>query len=271
LAVPEVATFSDVSVKDFAHRILSLAYRDALLVPEIRELTLRCRREPECMYNWLKARIFYMGDPPGMERLKSPALIFNEIKKYGKSGIDCDDASALAASVLIAAGFPVRLRTSFVEKAARHYSFYRGNANHVSVEFKLIEDDKARWIPFDLTHKEGFGKNKGKTVSYFYPKIGNGIVQAIGAELAAPEETISEQEKRLYEQIAKAGKLMEDAGRLTRKTAEDFAARKGYYIVYKVGLTTFEWFRTPHTWIALAGLGVFAFLWIAERRRRKHG
>jgi hypothetical protein len=63
----------------------------------------------------------YTADPAGMETIKSPIYTLQEIRRYGRAVMDCDDVSVWVAALLRAVGLNTR--------------------------FKVIKDD-----PFEFTH-----------------------------------------------------------------------------------------------------------------------
>lgn len=84
-------------------------------------------------FRYLKGRIRYVPDPPGIEYIASARRTI----VYGEPG-DCDDMSVAVATLLRAQGFPV---------------WFRAIAYRVS-EFThvyCITADNGRLIPFDLT------------------------------------------------------------------------------------------------------------------------
>ena len=62
--------------------------------------------EPEELFNYLKERITYKHDPPGIELVHTPQSFFED-NYHGQPGAgDCDDFSTIGISALKAQGIP---------------------------------------------------------------------------------------------------------------------------------------------------------------------
>ncbi len=64
--------------------------------------------EVQAISNYVRGKVRYTNE--GVETLKSPRLMMNEIKKYGKAVGDCDDHVILWAAMHRALGNPVRFK-----------------------------------------------------------------------------------------------------------------------------------------------------------------
>lgn len=84
-------------------------------------------------FAFLKARIAYVPDPPGIEYIASPRRTI----VYGEPG-DCDDMSVAAGALLRSQGFPV---------AFRAIAYRVPEFTHVYTMVRI----SGKWIPFDLT------------------------------------------------------------------------------------------------------------------------
>jgi len=60
--------------------------------------------EARAIERWVRARLHYVRDGLNIETLKSPQRMLAEIRSAGLAVGDCDDASMLAAALLLAVG-----------------------------------------------------------------------------------------------------------------------------------------------------------------------
>lgn len=65
---------------------------------------------PEHIRDLLDGAVCFVEDPPGVELVRSPALMLHELTRTGCVEGDCDDLAVLAAALGVAAGFPTRFR-----------------------------------------------------------------------------------------------------------------------------------------------------------------
>jgi len=95
--------------------------------------------EIAAVYNWLRTNISFRADPAGAELIECPLKIIAKVRDGLPVGLDCDDFSLLAGSLLEALGHEVKLK--MIGTTPSRYE-------HVSL---LVLDDQAgRWIDFDL-------------------------------------------------------------------------------------------------------------------------
>lgn len=63
---------------------------------------------PAQIRQWLNRRFHFVPDPQGVEFIKSPGVMLQEIELHGRTEGDCDDAAILGAAIALASGYPVR-------------------------------------------------------------------------------------------------------------------------------------------------------------------
>lgn len=61
------------------------------------------------VYQWVKDHFHYLKDPRGLEYVKSPEVIDEEISRQGFFYGDCDDVSGYLAALLKSIGYAVQL------------------------------------------------------------------------------------------------------------------------------------------------------------------
>lgn len=67
---------------------------------------IRARPHPlEALYAWAKDHVRFRRDPPGVEEVRLPRFMLEDIARQGYAEGDCDDLATLLASILLAAGF----------------------------------------------------------------------------------------------------------------------------------------------------------------------
>lgn len=98
------------------------------------------------IFNFVYNKARFLRDIYGIETLKSPKHIINELKQKGNFTGDCDDISMLLAGLLKVSGYKVR----FVITSTIH--FPTKDFNHIYVE--VYDDRKNVWYPLDATLKE---------------------------------------------------------------------------------------------------------------------
>jgi transglutaminase-like putative cysteine protease len=59
---------------------------------------------------WMDRNFNFMNDPLGVESLKSPVVLLEEVEATGSAQGDCDEAAMLVAAFGVANGLPARFR-----------------------------------------------------------------------------------------------------------------------------------------------------------------
>lgn len=96
------------------------------------------------LYEWVRAHVRYRYDPLGIEYIKAPHVLLDEIEQRGQAAGDCDDMTALLAALFKSVGLPVR----FVLMSQQP----NGTLHHIYLEALV----KERWLPFDPISLLGF-------------------------------------------------------------------------------------------------------------------
>lgn len=90
------------------------------------------------IYDWFNTRFRYVNDPVGVELVKDPERLLEEIAEHGVAVGDCDDASTFLYAAPRAAGITTEfVRANF--KPGQSYS-------HV---FAMAQDQHGRWVVLD--------------------------------------------------------------------------------------------------------------------------
>ena len=67
------------------------------------------RQELDCLRKYVLDHYRYLRDPRGVDLIKSPEVVVDEIGRLSFFQGDCDDVTAFMSSLLMSIGFPVRL------------------------------------------------------------------------------------------------------------------------------------------------------------------
>lgn len=97
------------------------------------------------IYSYIIKNTKYLYDINGVELIKSPLIIIDEIESGFKSQLDCDDYTVFSLSLLKSVGFPVAIRI-IAANGTKDY-------DHVYGLVKV----KGEWIPIDCTLKQSIG------------------------------------------------------------------------------------------------------------------
>lgn len=109
------------------------------------------RVQAERLFNRIRDDVNYVGDPQpfikgstkvGVEFIKAPWVMVNEIRRNDHSGGDCDDQAVLGYTLLKLVGIPAKLRVGWLAGAE--------NPAHIYVAAYL----DGAWVPFDTTRAE---------------------------------------------------------------------------------------------------------------------
>lgn len=103
------------------------------------------RTEIRTIANFVKKHFHYVHDPRGVEFVKSPELIDQEISRYGQFIGDCDDSAAYLAALLKSIGYRVNL-TIISDKRNPRKTF-----THIFAQ--AFSPKMARWVSLDMTAK----------------------------------------------------------------------------------------------------------------------
>jgi len=97
---------------------LAALVRSARAQPEVRNaaayLVAHCRGDDSLcrqarLYKWVKRNVRFVPDPRKVELIQEPRLLLASIARHGWAAGDCDDMTALLASLLEAVGTKTRL------------------------------------------------------------------------------------------------------------------------------------------------------------------
>lgn len=103
------------------------------------ESNLNLYRVVETIYEFITEHTKYLPDIHGMEFLRTPPLILDELEREEVPQLDCDDYTLLSLSLLKSVGFPVAIRI-IATKPDREF-------DHVYGLVKI----QSKWFPIDLT------------------------------------------------------------------------------------------------------------------------
>lgn len=101
--------------------------------------------EISAIANFVKQNFHYVHDPSGLEYVKSPETIDQEISSYHEFMGDCDDASTYLAALLKSVGYRVNLTVIANPKNPTQ------NFSHIYVQ--AYSTKQGRWISLDMTAK----------------------------------------------------------------------------------------------------------------------
>lgn len=102
---------------------------------------------------WIRTAIHFVPDPIGIEAVASPAVQLRRILADGATDGDCDDASALAASLARAVGLESRLvLASFREDRRLHHVFAQAKGKRLG------------WIDLDPFRTERFNRRPTRLI-----------------------------------------------------------------------------------------------------------
>ncbi len=90
------------------------------------------------IYDDFKKRFVFVADPPGLEILKNPSHHARRIYQDGFTTGDCDENSALVASMLLHNGLPARL---IVMSNKPHKKFH-----HIFSGFKCLSSEREIFV-----------------------------------------------------------------------------------------------------------------------------
>lgn len=104
------------------------------------------KSEVSQLANFVRSHFHFVYDPKGLEYVKSPEVIDEEISRYGQFMGDCDDAAGYLASLLKSVGY----RANFV--IISNPKNPRKNFTHIYTEAYLPKF--RRWVSLDMTAKK---------------------------------------------------------------------------------------------------------------------
>jgi len=98
--------------------------------------------EIAALYYWVCAHKRYTHDPTHVELVKDPLASLEEIQRFGKATLDCDDLSTLLAALLMSIGVRVQIVTVDFKSCTGQDNF-----SHV---FTVAQDPKSKtWLVVD--------------------------------------------------------------------------------------------------------------------------
>lgn len=95
------------------------------------------RSQAQAVRHYVGAHVKFLRDPTSVEYTKTPRQMLDEIRQFGVTLVDCDDAAVLAAALATVIGLPARFR------ALR----YDGQFLHVIADVW----DGGTWVDMDVT------------------------------------------------------------------------------------------------------------------------
>ncbi len=99
--------------------------------------------EINSIYDWLTDHFHYVQDPPGLELVKTPERMDDEVTVKGKFMGDCDDATSYLAALLLSIGYPVSLVVVAPQDSE--------NKDYRHIFLRVWK--RGRWYPLDPTAK----------------------------------------------------------------------------------------------------------------------
>jgi hypothetical protein len=117
--------------------------------------------EIKAVAQFVQDRFHYIHDPTGLEYVKAPEVIDDEITRYGYFLGDCDDAACYLGALLKSLGFRTNLTVIANPKNPTQ------NFSHIYVQ--AYSTKLARWITLDMTAKGkplGWGPLSSRFRSY---------------------------------------------------------------------------------------------------------
>ena len=116
--------------------------------------------EIRAVYNFVKRKMHYMRDPDGYEYIKTPDKMIREIQQKGVTSGDCDDHTTLLGSLLINAGYAIRI-VIIVSK-------YNPSNNYNHIYLYANKPFTDEWLSLDATAKD---QNFGYEAEYRLIKV----------------------------------------------------------------------------------------------------
>lgn len=99
------------------------------------------------VFDFIAQHTRYLRDPHGFEFIKTPPVSLQLIEVGEIAQLDCDDFTVLSLSLLKSIGFNVTIKAIAIREDKKF--------SHV---YGLVEFERGKWIPIDLTKPEtGFG------------------------------------------------------------------------------------------------------------------
>lgn len=107
---------------------------------------------PERLYDWCRAHVEFMADPPAVELVRTPASAIRSIRSTGVFKGDCDDLATLGASLLRCMGYTPGLCVSGKPRSDRPRGFQH-------ILFGFFASSRAKY-PNAIQHPEGIKAGK---------------------------------------------------------------------------------------------------------------
>lgn len=123
--------------------------------------------EALAFYHLVLDRTRYMRDPRGVEYVRAPWVVVEQIMAGHTPGIDCDDATALICAMAAVSGAQCRAVT-----VAFRNMHYQGRRQYSHVFAQIREPRTNKWITLDPVAGEKTREMKNRTVAAkFWPII----------------------------------------------------------------------------------------------------
>ena len=101
------------------------------------------------IHHFLLANCRYFRDPKTIELVKAPYRVVLELLSGRRPSLDCDDLTALAAALLLAAGCSVRAVVVAFDDV-----IYKGERQYAHVFVQALEPKSGKWITVDFVAGE---------------------------------------------------------------------------------------------------------------------
>ena len=121
--------------------------------------------EALAFYNLVLDRTRYMRDPRGVELVRAPWIVVEQIMAGHTPGLDCDDLSALICGLATSTGAECRVVT-----VAFRNMFYQGRRQYSHVFPQIKEPRTGAWITVDPVAGDRTKEMRGRVVAAkFWP------------------------------------------------------------------------------------------------------
>lgn len=125
-------------IRDYFQRSLSYSSVRSFAVQNSMDNTLG-KASIQVLFANLKSHVRYVPDPVGMEYIKAPWVMVQEINSQGWTEGDCDDFTSLSYALLRTLGIPAEMAVAWYDE--------QPNPTHI---FVLVPTKDGARLPFDL-------------------------------------------------------------------------------------------------------------------------
>ena len=101
--------------------------------------------EIRAIFTYVREHVRYMADPKNLDTFRAPRHTMRPVEDGGFAGGDCDDVCSVLASMLLIAGYSVKLRIMSVPPNPK------GAWTHIFVRCGLPQRAPTKWISLDAT------------------------------------------------------------------------------------------------------------------------